>query len=112
MAFRHMLGEVCDIEAASSSIDPDTGELTRSWSAVESGVPCRMRGRDRSRGFYDGLNGPLEWRKATHVLYMEKRDIDPQEHRIAYSGKAHRILGTLDMGGKGRISIIFLERED
>lgn len=111
MAIQNMLNSLCDMEVCAVAIDPATGDKTRTWTTVEKDIPCRLRGRERSKGFYDGLNGPLEWRRASHVLYMEKRDIDPLEHHIRIDGKTHRILGALDMGGKGRISIVFLEQE-
>ncbi len=86
------------------------GQQVETWATAAAGsdVPCRLTpvGQGQSRV------PPMVFNKATHVLAMRTRVLDPGESRIVVDGVTYTILGNIDRSGAGDLMKVYLEVVD
>lgn len=104
---RKLFNRLCEIQARSLSRDAATGENAESWSVLASAVPCRLRENFKTR--VERKQGRLRYRRSGYALYMDWRELDPAEHRIAIAGKIYEVTGLENLGGERKLLCLYLE---
>jgi hypothetical protein len=101
-----MLNKTCDIEHGAVAQDTQTGAQKLTWQPLHLGVCCRLRARAVSERKY----GDVNYQKATHALYIQKRRLAKKHLRVALENKYFDVIGYIDLGGADKYLCLYLER--
>lgn len=95
----------CSLETLAPQYSAETGESAGQWIADADNVPCSMR---LMRGG-ETVRGRAVYKRASHVLYMPFREINPAFTRVKYDGRVFRVDAACDLGGKRRLTALYVE---
>ncbi|MDD4004080.1 MAG: hypothetical protein PHW69_02620 [Elusimicrobiaceae bacterium] len=100
-----LLSDTCSIETLLPSYSAETGESAGQWSTLAENVPCRLRQLSAD----ETLRGRAVFKRASYALYIPSTELDPALTRVKYSGRVFRVDGARDMGGRKRLTALYLE---